>query len=115
MDEQKREITIAVGSRIRYFRHLRSISQEEVALQANLNPAYFGQVERGLKCPTVDTLYKIAKALDVSPAELLYTPKGSVSTSYQGQRITELLSHVPADKMDQVMRIMEDVAGLFSK
>ena len=71
MDDQKREITVAVGNRIRYFRRLQSISQEELALRANLNPAYLGQVERGLKCPTVDTLYKIAKAMNISPAELL--------------------------------------------
>ena len=60
MDEQKREITIAVGSRIKYFRHVNSLSQEDLALRAGLNPAYFGQVERGLKCPTIDTLCKIA-------------------------------------------------------
>ena len=46
MDDQKRKITEDVGNRIKYFRRLKSISQEEVALRANLNPAYFGQVER---------------------------------------------------------------------
>ena len=56
MDEQKREITMAVGQRIRKLRRIRAISQEEVAFRADLNPAYFGQVERGEKCPTVDTL-----------------------------------------------------------
>ena len=74
MDGQKREITQAVGARIRYFRRLQSISQEELAMRASLNPAYFGQVERGEKCPTIDTLYRIAKALNVSPPELLRLP-----------------------------------------
>ena len=52
MDDQKREITAAVATRIRSFRKKAAMSQEELALKANLNPAYFGQVERGLKCPT---------------------------------------------------------------
>ena len=71
MDAKKQELTEAVGKRIRTLRHLQSISQEEVALRANLNPAYYGQVERGLKCPTIDTLYKIAQALGTSLPELV--------------------------------------------
>lgn len=47
MDAQKKQITEAVGARIRYYRRLRDLSQEELALNANINPAYFGQVERG--------------------------------------------------------------------
>lgn len=70
MNEQKREVTEAVAARIRYLRRIKEFSQEEVALRAGLNPAYFGQVERGMKCPTIDTLCKIARALDTSPAEL---------------------------------------------
>lgn len=113
MDEQKQEITIAVGNRIRSFRQLQSISQEELALRANLNPAYFGQVERGLKCPTIDTLYKIAKALDIPPADLLRTEPIAGYASDHAQRIAELVSRVPADKVEQFLKIIEDIANLY--
>ena len=36
-----------------------------------MSPNYIGVLERGLKLPTLDTLVLIAKALDMSPAELL--------------------------------------------
>lgn len=113
MDDQKRKISIEVGNRIKYFRRLRTVSQEELALQANLNPAYFGQVERGEKCPTIDTLCKIAGALGVSPAQLLQTVDQLNCPSAYSGRVTEMLSRVPEAKLDQVLRIMEDVTALF--
>ena len=113
MDDQKRKISIEVGNRIKYFRRLRTVSQEELALQANLNPAYFGQVERGEKCPTVDTLCKVAKALGVSPADLLREEVLPGDMTEHSRRVQELLAKVPADKMDQVIRLLEDVVNLF--
>lgn len=113
MDEQKRAVTLAVAERIRYFRHIKAKSQEEVALAASLNPAYYGQVERGLKCPTVDTLYKIAKALDIPLPELLRFPTVLNLTSESEQRVKDALNHIPPDKIDQVLRIIEEVGKLF--
>ena len=112
MEEQKREITQAVGSRIRYFRRLQSVSQEALALRAGLNPAYFGQVERGEKCPTIDTLYRIARALDVSLPELLRIDGPAAYAADSGQRMNELLARVPADKLEQVLKTVEDIVEL---
>lgn len=112
MDEQKKEITMAVGARIKYFRLVHSLSQEELALRANVNPAYYGQVERGLKCPTVDTLYKIALALEVPPSEFLRSD-ALPSYSADSRRLKELLSKVPPEKMNQVFKVIEDLTELF--
>lgn len=113
MDDQKQRITAAVAVRIKQFRYARSMSQEELAFRANLNPAYYGQVERGLKCPTIDTLYKIAKALDIPPSELLRSDALPGYRADRGQRLKELLARVPEDKLDQVYKILEDLIGLF--
>lgn len=112
MDAQKREITLAVSARIKYFRHLRLMSQEDLALKAEINPVYFGQVERGLKCPTIDTLCKIAKALEVSPSELLRTDALPMSTIGQDQRFQELLSRIPEAKREKILSILEDLIPL---
>ena len=61
---------VNVGERSRYFRNLRGWSQEALALQAEINPAFLGHLERGLKSPTIKTLEKIVRALDISLAEL---------------------------------------------
>ena len=113
MEQQKQEITLAVAERIKFYRRLRSYSQESLALQAGLNPAYFGQVERGLKCPTIDTLYKIARALDISLSELLRidtTPLTVEANNHYRQQIQEILSRIPSDKLDQFIDVMERIA-----
>ena len=112
MDEQKRKITLTVAAQIKYFRIMRSMSQEEVALQANITPAYFGQVERGLKCPTVDTLYRIANALYIAPSELVQESASSEQGGDYSQRVSYLLSRIPSDKIDQVIKLLEDVVDL---
>jgi len=66
---------VNVGERIRYFRNLRGWSQETLALQAEINPAFLGHLERGLKSPTIKTLEKIVRALDISLAELFADPQ----------------------------------------
>lgn len=64
------EKTMDIGMRIRYFRQLRGWSQERLALQAGINPAFLGHLERGLKSPTVTTLEKIVYALEITLEEL---------------------------------------------
>lgn len=58
-----------VGERIRYYRQMRGLSQEKLALAAEINPAFLGHLERGLKSPTITTLDKIIKALGLSYSE----------------------------------------------
>ncbi len=112
MDEQKKKITLAVAARIKYYRQMRSISQEEVALRANITPAYFGQVERGLKCPTVDTLYRIAMALEVSPAQFFSSDTSLDLDSDYSQRIQYILSRVPTDKVADFFKLLEGLVDL---
>lgn len=112
MDMQKKKITMDTAERIRQLRRGQSLSQEALALRANLNPAYFGQIERGLKCPTIDTLYKIATALGVPPAELLsQQPPPANSSSYQ-DRLEKLLTQIPENKQEQFLRLLEDMIAI---
>lgn len=66
-----------LGARIRQLRRQRAWSQENLAYKAGMNTSYLGQVERGEKSPTVDSLEKISSALDVDLEELFAF--GSVS------------------------------------
>ena len=55
---------VNVGERIRYFRNLRGWSQETLALQAEINPAFLGHLESGLKSPTIKTLFADPQPVD---------------------------------------------------
>lgn len=56
-------ITHTFGQRIRHFRKLKGISQEELADSCDLHRTYIGSVERGERNITLLNAEKIAKAL----------------------------------------------------
>ncbi len=62
---------IALGEAIRCIRKQKGISQEKLALMAEIDRSYIGRVERGDNNVAVLTLLKIAKALDVSLMDLM--------------------------------------------
>ena len=55
-------------SRIRKEQHY---TQKDLAIRAGLNPNYYAKVERGDGIPSLKTLVKIAKALDISISEIV--------------------------------------------
>lgn len=54
-----------VGRRIRLFRIQKGLSQERLAEFAEMHPSYIGQVERGQKNITLESLEKLTNALGV--------------------------------------------------
>ncbi len=64
------DIVKQIGENIRIARKAIGFSQEQLALRADINASYMGQVERGEKNPTIDVLGKIATALNI-PLEKL--------------------------------------------
>jgi transcriptional regulator with XRE-family HTH domain len=62
---------IALGSAIRDVRKQQGVSQEKLALLAEIDRSYMGRIERGDNNVAVLTLMKIGQALDISVAELM--------------------------------------------
>ena len=58
-------ITQTIGRKLRQYRQKQGYSQEALADRAGLHPTYIGQVERGEKNITVETLGKITAALEI--------------------------------------------------
>ena len=52
-------------------RHESGLSQEELAEKCNLHDRYISFLERGLRQPTITTIFKLAKALDIKPSDLI--------------------------------------------
>jgi transcriptional regulator with XRE-family HTH domain len=61
----------AFGERLRILRLKKGFSQEKLAELAGLHRTYVGGVERGERNPTLATLNNLARALDISIAELV--------------------------------------------
>ncbi|MGH7951234.1 MAG: helix-turn-helix domain-containing protein [Limisphaerales bacterium] len=60
-----------LGEVIRLHRKKSGMSQEKFAEKANLHHNYIGEIERGEKAPTIDTLLKISKALNIRVRDLV--------------------------------------------
>lgn len=59
------------GEIVRAERTKLGLSQDELAHRADLNRVYMGEVERGEKSVSIDTIAKIAAALKTKGGELL--------------------------------------------
>ena len=62
---------VALGNAIREVRLAKGISQEKLALLAEVDRSYVGRVERGDNNAAVLTLVRLAEALDVTVAKLV--------------------------------------------
>lgn len=61
----------AVGAAVRDLRHDRGVSQERLGELAELDRTYISGVERGVRNPTIGSLWRIADALDASLSEIV--------------------------------------------
>ena len=61
----------SLGKRIRYKRRIKKLSQEDVAKAINISVSYYGNIERGIRIPSIDTLVDIANFLGASMDFLL--------------------------------------------
>ncbi len=59
-----------LGMRIRFLRKRLGWSQEDLALEANVNKNYISDLENGRRNPSLDILERIAKALNITLSEL---------------------------------------------
>ncbi len=68
---QEEKDLLALGREIRRHRNAKGLSQEKLAELAGLNRNYIGFVERAERSPRVTTIFRIARALDLHPGELI--------------------------------------------
>ncbi len=59
------------AANLRSARKGRGLSQEALAVRASLHRTQIGLLERGARMPRIDTLIKLAIALDCDPADLI--------------------------------------------
>lgn len=62
-----------IGLKIAYYRKLRGMTQEELAEQVGLTPAFIGHLEAPNipKALSLDALFDIAEVLEISPQKFL--------------------------------------------
>ncbi|MFK4385886.1 helix-turn-helix domain-containing protein [Bradyrhizobium sp. USDA 223] len=82
------ELSKAFGLLLSALRQQAGASQEELAFSAGVHRTYISQLERGLKSPSLETIFLLAHALGVKPTELLppYSEKPQRRRAKRGKR-----------------------------
>jgi transcriptional regulator with XRE-family HTH domain len=60
------DIRIKIGLRIKEFRKTKGLSQEQLALKAEIDRTYMTSVENGKRNVSIQNIEKIVKALEIS-------------------------------------------------
>ncbi|MCH5301149.1 MAG: helix-turn-helix transcriptional regulator, partial [Ruminococcus sp.] len=85
-----------------------------LSFSANLSQAYIGKLERGERCPNIDTLYKISESLKISVCDLLiFNNSKTYPDSEITHRIESALKKVPQNKKISVVKITENITEIF--
>jgi len=101
-----------LGQRLRALRKQRSLSQERLGSLAGLSGKFIGEVERGEKSISIDSLYHVAVALEVPMRLLTDVRPGrrAVAPSADAEKIFALVANHrrPADvrRAHEVLRAM---------
>ncbi len=69
------EIRDVLAHNLKRLRTDRGLSQEELADRADIDRTYISSLERSVYAAGIDVVDRLAKALDVTAAELLSDPK----------------------------------------
>jgi transcriptional regulator with XRE-family HTH domain len=63
------------ATNLRRLRHAKGLSQDDLAYEAEVSRSYLSQLEKGAFYASLKIVEKLARALNVEPAELLRSPK----------------------------------------
>ena len=94
-----------IGKRIRHLRTELRISQEQLALCAEITPAYLGQIERSEKNPTVRVIAKISDIFGMTLSEFFADPApeaqpAKAGEAYVRQLVFEMRELAPAEQRE---------------
>ena len=67
---------VLIGQILQEYRVKKGMSQELLSGLSGLDRTHYSKIERGLRSPTLDTLFKIAQALEIPPHEIVRTIEG---------------------------------------
>ena len=112
MKTEREKISCKIGERIRRFRAEQHLSQEALALSCEIHPAYLGRLERGEKCPTIDTLYRLAKALGIPVYKLIDIDGDMDNISDTAYKIQKSLSELNAEQQNRVADLIDEIVDL---
>jgi XRE family transcriptional regulator, regulator of sulfur utilization len=112
-DRNIRQVRKFLGQKIRTLRKQRGLSQERLGERAGLSGKFIGEVERGEKSISIDSLYHIGTALDIPLRDLTDVRDRSTVQNEEAQKIFALVSG--RRRADDLRKAYEVLRAMFGK
>lgn len=90
-----------MGKRMKYKRQTKNMNQEDIAKMVQISPSYYGNIERGNRVPSVDTLVAIANALEVG-TDFLLADSLTVANPQRTAQETRVLTRFLRDRVEEL-------------
>lgn len=98
-----------IGERLRAYRIQKGWSQEILAEKAELHHTYIGQLERGEKNATIESIYKVTTALDIPLSALFENISPSSETRDYASLSYDRIQKLPLPEQEMLYEILERI------
>lgn len=99
------DIKVQFGKRVKQLRIMREMTQQELAEAADISISFLGTIERGQKSPTIETVQRIADALDTTASDMMVFES---TEQLADQRKKTQVRRLLAEYADRIEQIYED-------
>jgi transcriptional regulator with XRE-family HTH domain len=100
------ELTVLFGHRVRALRKAVHLTIEEASEGANISSKFYGEIERGKKRPSFDTILAIADALQVPPVLFFHFDPQQVTPTELRQRIYAIVDGCIPQQLNTAYRVL---------
>ena len=97
---------LILGKRIRQARLQKGYTQQALAVQADIGEVYLGEIERGLKMPSMNIFIKIIEALQIS-ADYVLRDELTSGSAFIFDEITEKLKDLTPQQRKTATDILD--------
>jgi transcriptional regulator with XRE-family HTH domain len=104
--EPDREVMKLFGERVREARKKLELTLEQASERADLSAKFLGEVERGMRRPSFESILALARALNVAPAAFFQFEESGTRGIAMRQRIENALAGCTPEQLQQAYRIL---------
>lgn len=103
-----------LGQKIKKERIRQKLTQEKLAELSSVTPSYIGIIERGDKKLSIETLIKIATALNAS-IDYLLSDSLQISSDTRLNELLPIVKDLNNSEMDLIITVVNDIASHFNQ
>lgn len=103
-----RDFNLMVGLRIREARESLRLSREKFSEKCDISPSFLADIERGKKCPTARTIFKICSTCNISADYIISGHKAGFNKDIA----LEWLNSFNDDQFEHIIKILYEIKQL---